>query len=61
VGDVPGLAAEPFPKQPEQVDGYEILGHRLEYVGICPTCRTTSGAPPEAPVGDAENSSAGPA
>jgi len=39
VDDLDGLPANPIGNQPRQAGGYEILGHRLEFVGICPRCR----------------------
>ena len=39
VDDLGGLAECLVPQQPDQATGYEILGHRLEYVGVCPDCK----------------------
>ena len=55
VGDVLGTPGETVPRQPRQVNGYEILGHRLEYVGICPDCRGVQQAELEAPAGNAHD------
>ena len=43
---------EPLPeldKNMEEACGYEIAGHRLEFIGVCPRCRDaqTIGAPTE--------------
>ena len=42
VDDLDGLPPEPVPVEPGQAGGYRILGHRLEFVGICPHCRSES-------------------
>ena len=42
VDDLDGLPPEPVPVEPGQAGGYQILGHRLEFVGICPRCRSES-------------------
>jgi Fe2+ or Zn2+ uptake regulation protein len=39
VADVHGASAEVRPEQVARSTGYRILGHRLEFVGICPGCR----------------------
>ena len=39
VDDLHGLPAQSTVKEPKEVGGYEILGHRLEFVGNCPDCR----------------------
>jgi Fur family ferric uptake transcriptional regulator len=38
VDDVHGISDAVVGK-PEQVGGYEILSHHLEFVGICPACK----------------------
>jgi Fur family ferric uptake transcriptional regulator len=40
VDDVPGLPADLVGHGMAKAAGYEILGHRLEFVGICPQCKT---------------------
>jgi Fur family transcriptional regulator, ferric uptake regulator len=35
--DLPGI-------QGSEWGGYEVLGHRLEFVGVCPQCRAAQGA-----------------
>ena len=39
VDDVPGLPADLVADEMANRAGYEILGHRLEFVGICPQCK----------------------
>jgi len=48
VADVFDLPAGPRPAEFEDVGGYEILGYRLEFIGVCPECRTHSAAEEEA-------------
>lgn len=43
VDDVHGLPAGTRLDAPREAAGYEILGHRLEFVGVCPRCKD----PPE--------------
>jgi len=43
VDDVHGLPAGARIDGPREAAGYEILGHRLEFVGVCPHCKD----PPE--------------
>jgi Fur family ferric uptake transcriptional regulator len=40
VDDVPGLPADLVGDELARAAGYEMLGHRLEFVGICPQCKT---------------------
>ena len=40
VDDVHGLPESVLREEPEQAQGYQILGHRLEFVGVCPNCST---------------------
>jgi Fur family ferric uptake transcriptional regulator len=40
VDDVHGPPADLVSDQPRGVGGYEILGHRLELLGICPQCKS---------------------
>jgi len=49
--DAGGLPAELAGIEPGEATGYKILGHRLEFVGICPACQetgATSGTRPTA-------------
>ena len=39
VDDVGGVPLDLSPRGANDFRGYEILGHRLEFVGICPRCR----------------------
>jgi Fur family ferric uptake transcriptional regulator len=38
IGDVPVKAADRIEAASRGAGGYEIVGHRLEFVGICPSC-----------------------
>lgn len=38
VADVQGLPEEPIEKDIGHLNGYEILGYHLEFLGICPEC-----------------------
>jgi Fur family ferric uptake transcriptional regulator len=40
VDDVHGLPADLASGELNEPAGYEILGHRLEFVGICPHCKS---------------------
>lgn len=42
VGDVPGVAADAWPGGLPSVQGYEIVGYRLELAGVCSDCRQRS-------------------
>ena len=39
VDDVHDLPGEPVKYGTKTVEGYEIVGHRFEFIGICPQCR----------------------
>ena len=39
VDDVEDLHLAPSLKPPEILSGYEVVGHRLEYLGVCPECQ----------------------
>ena len=39
LNDIHGLPAGVVRDDLAEVDGYEILGHRLEFMGICPDCK----------------------
>jgi len=41
VDDVGGAPLDPAVGQHHDCRGYEVLGHRLELLGICPECRRT--------------------
>ena len=38
--DAHGLSADPVKGNVKTLDGYDILGYRLQFEGICPTCRS---------------------
>jgi len=41
-GRVADVESEPLvldPPQAEDIDGFRIIGHRLEYLGVCPQCQ----------------------
>jgi Fur family ferric uptake transcriptional regulator len=40
VDDVPVAPTAEVQKAKRSLSGYEILGHRLEFVGVCPTCKS---------------------
>jgi Fur family ferric uptake transcriptional regulator len=44
VEDARDLPAQPVYDEIDTLSGYQILDHRLEFVGICPTCRSGSTA-----------------
>ena len=37
--DLHDLPADLVETEPKEVGGYELLGHRLEFFGICPDCK----------------------
>jgi Fur family ferric uptake transcriptional regulator len=39
IGDLAGPPLELSPRNRDDFAGYEVLGHRLQYVGICPSCQ----------------------
>lgn len=39
VADLPGPRTELQPGELDETAGFEIVGYRLEYLGICPGCR----------------------
>jgi Fur family ferric uptake transcriptional regulator len=41
VDDIPATAAELHAPNLKDLSGYEILGYRLEFNGICPACAAT--------------------
>jgi Fur family ferric uptake transcriptional regulator len=45
VSDVFSLAPDQSPSQPEELAGYLVTGHRLEYFGTCPECRERDSFP----------------
>jgi Fur family ferric uptake transcriptional regulator len=40
VDDVDDLGSVSLPNEPKRAGGYEILGCRFEFFGLCPRCRT---------------------
>jgi Fur family ferric uptake transcriptional regulator len=38
IDDVHTLPSEPFGKELGPLNGYEVLGYRLEFFGLCPEC-----------------------
>jgi len=45
VDDAPFEPEIHLPNRQNGANGYKILGHRLEFVGLCPDCRTNLTAP----------------
>ncbi|MCK4857203.1 MAG: transcriptional repressor [candidate division Zixibacteria bacterium] len=39
VADLHDISDDPVAAKLENVEGWEIMGHRLEFIGICPQCR----------------------
>jgi len=39
VDDVEGLPGDTRIECPREAAGYEVIGHRLEFLGICPRCK----------------------
>ena len=44
VDDVDDLPVEPVQYEQQDLSGYEIVGHRFEFMGICPECRRPAAA-----------------
>ena len=42
VDDVHDMPAELLKREIKNLNGYEVLGYNLEFVGICPACRSKS-------------------
>ena len=38
IDDVRGLPADLVREKPKENGGYKIVGHRLEFLGVCPEC-----------------------
>ena len=47
VDDAHGLPEDPLKSEVKTLRGYEILGFRLEFVGVCPECGNRSAPPDE--------------
>ena len=45
--DAHGLPDEPITSEVKTLSGYEILGFRLEFIGVCPECANRSALPHE--------------
>jgi Fur family transcriptional regulator, ferric uptake regulator len=43
VDDVTDVRFTPSLKPPDFLSGYEVVGHRLEYLGVCPECQRKRG------------------
>ncbi len=39
IDDVTGPPVDLAPERGRELGGYQVLGHRLEFVGLCPQCR----------------------
>ena len=46
VDDVEARAAMAVANIPQTDNGYEVVGHRLEFIGICPACKQSESTPP---------------
>jgi len=44
VADLPGPPTELCPGRLDNTAGFEIIGHRLEYLGVCLGCRQSASA-----------------
>jgi Fur family ferric uptake transcriptional regulator len=49
VDDVHGLSAHSLKTKFKTLNGYEILGYRLEFLGLCPACRDATPKDDETP------------
>ena len=45
VDDVPFIAFQPCRETLQEKSGYKILGHCLEFIGICPSCQEEDEGP----------------
>jgi len=52
VADVPGDPLVFSPPEAEDIGGFRIIGHRLEYVGVCPACQEAKARLPADPAPD---------
>lgn len=52
VGDVHGLPADLVGDQLQVAGGYKILGHRLEFIGICAACQGRQATEEDGPLHD---------
>lgn len=44
VADLPGPPTPLYPGKLDKTAGFEMIGYRLEYLGICPACRRSASA-----------------
>lgn len=51
VDDMHGVPAVPLESVSANSNGYDVIGHHLEFVGMCPACSGEAGARPERPPG----------
>jgi Fur family ferric uptake transcriptional regulator len=54
VDDVEGPLPTAWIEQTGEAAGYEVLGHRLELLGLCPECQGPPGSHAAAPLPEAE-------
>jgi Fur family ferric uptake transcriptional regulator len=59
VDDMHGVPVVPLQSVYANSNGYEVIGHRLEFVGVCPACSAAAGASPEGPLGAMGSTKAG--
>jgi Fur family transcriptional regulator, ferric uptake regulator len=45
VDDLPGAPLVLSTEEPHDLRGYQVLGHRLELMGVCPRCREQTPTP----------------
>jgi Fur family ferric uptake transcriptional regulator len=49
--DAHEVPRDPLKDEVRSLDGYEILGYRLEFIGVCPACKDGAGAAGDQSVG----------
>jgi len=59
VDDMHGAAAVPLQSVSASSNGYEVIGHHLEFVGVCPACSGEAGARPEEAAGGVSSAKVG--